>query len=336
MKIASLRGHQLHKNLIFNRTSHGNRDNCYDPYILLKNKFKEHDIDLNTSDLNHDKDVLFEIHQDAQLKSKSKNNYLMMFETSFIGRLNKNKKILSQYKKIFTWCDDHVDQNEYIKFNFPNPIIIPEINGFRGRDEFCCMIAGNKSAFIPKVDNLYIERVNTIKWFELNYPSEFNLYGIDWDLPVVPAGVVGKIVKELYKFIFAYFKKKPFPSYKGKIKHKSEVLRLHRFSICYENVANQNGYITEKIFDSFFSGCVPVYWGASNITDYIPSNCFIDRRHFPNHEALYFHLKSIDENLFIEYQNNIISFLNSQKAYQFSSEYFAHKIVEEILNDLGI
>ena len=40
------------------------------------------------------------------------------------------------------------------------------------------------------------------------------------------------------------------------------------------------GYITEKIFDSFAAWCVPVYWGASNVTDYIPEGCFIDRRKF--------------------------------------------------------
>ena len=34
------------------------------------------------------------------------------------------------------------------------------------------------------------------------------------------------------------------------------------------------GYITEKIFDSFFAGVVPIYWGAENITDYVPKSLY--------------------------------------------------------------
>lgn len=40
----------------------------------------------------------------------------------------------------------------------------------------------------------------------------------------------------------------------------------------------EKGYITEKIFDCFFPGVIPIYWGAENVTDYIPQDTFIDRR----------------------------------------------------------
>ena len=336
MKNATLRGHHLKQNLIFDKSNKGNRDNCFDPYIKLKNKFKEHGVDLNTSDLSTKNSVLFEIHQDAQLKTDSVNNYLMMFETDFVAPLNQNAKVLNKYKKIFTWRDDIVDHQRYIKFNFPNPIVIPVISGFKDRPDFCCLIAGNKSVKMPKELNLYLERIKTIRWFELYYPTQFNLFGVDWDLPVVPAGMNGKILKKIFRFLSSYLQMKPFPSYKGRIDHKSQVMSTHRFSICYENVANQNGYITEKIFDSFFSGCVPVYWGARNINNYIPENCFIDRCYFSSHEDLYQYLCSVDEKRFIEYQTNIVSFLTSHEANQFSSEYFADKVVKEILDDLNI
>ena len=69
-----------------------------------------------------------------------------------------------------------------------------------------------------------------------------------------------------------------FPSWKGPIDNKKKVLEQYRFAICYENVQDSPGYITEKIFDCFFAGCIPLYRGASNISDYIPSSCYIDRR----------------------------------------------------------
>ncbi len=43
---------------------------------------------------------------------------------------------------------------------------------------------------------------------------------------------------------------------------------------------NKPGYITEKIWDSFKARSIPIYWGASNIEEYIPINTFIDFRKF--------------------------------------------------------
>lgn len=48
----------------------------------------------------------------------------------------------------------------------------------------------------------------------------------------------------------------------------------YKFIICFEN-SKTDGYITEKIFNVFLSGSVPIYDGAPNITDYIVSGSFI-------------------------------------------------------------
>ena len=71
-----------------------------------------------------------------------------------------------------------------------------------------------------------------------------------------------------------------YPSYAGEISSKRAILEQYKFSICYENMSDMPGYITEKIFDCFFAGCVPIYLGASNMTDYIPGGTFIDKRKF--------------------------------------------------------
>jgi hypothetical protein len=39
---------------------------------------------------------------------------------------------------------------------------------------------------------------------------------------------------------------------------KKNTLEKYKFSICYENARDIPGYITEKIFDCFFAGCVPI------------------------------------------------------------------------------
>ena len=93
------------------------------------------------------------------------------------------------------------------------------------------------------------------------------------------------------------------------------------------------GYITEKIFDCFFAGCVPVYWGASNIYDYIPQTCFVDRRKFVDHESLYHFLLTMPEKNYIAYQNAIKIFLKSQAATLFYPEPFVSNIVDTIVTD---
>ena len=45
---------------------------------------------------------------------------------------------------------------------------------------------------------------------------------------------------------------------------KHEFLQKYKFNICFEN-ASEPGYITEKYFHAKASGCIPIYWGDSNL-----------------------------------------------------------------------
>lgn len=45
--------------------------------------------------------------------------------------------------------------------------------------------------------------------------------------------------------------------------NKIEYLRQFKFNLCLENSDN-NGYVTEKIFDAIKAGCIPIYWGSEN------------------------------------------------------------------------
>ena len=56
---------------------------------------------------------------------------------------------------------------------------------------------------------------------------------------------------------------------------KTEIYSKYDFALCAENM-RMSGYITEKIFDALFCGCIPIYWGAPDIRDYIPADCFVD------------------------------------------------------------
>lgn len=44
---------------------------------------------------------------------------------------------------------------------------------------------------------------------------------------------------------------------------KNGYMRQFYFNICPEN-SNAYGYVTEKIFDAIYAGCIPIYWGSYN------------------------------------------------------------------------
>ena len=98
-------------------------------------------------------------------------------------------------------------------------------------------------------------------------------------------------------------------------------------------MCNIKGYITEKIFDCFFAGCIPIYWGAENIDDYIPKDTFIDYREYGNIKKLNSYLKGMSSDTYCQYLNAIDRYLNSKdfKRY-FSVESYIERMLYAILN----
>lgn len=326
----------IKSNSIFNLSDSGNRDDCYFPYWLLREKLIAHGIELNTSDINYQRPILFEIDMDVKKGRSTTPSYVLLWETPQILAINRSSKHLSRYRKIFTWDDSLIDGDRFIKLNMPNKQNTFSMLGFNGRNKLCCLIAGNKC--VQRYDSLelYSKRVETIRWFELHAKNDFDLYGIGWNCPPARIGYIGKLFARLVKPLYGRLNMHPFPSYKGPVHSKNETLTRYKFAICYENVSGLTGYITEKIFDCFFAGCVPVYWGAANINDYVPQDCFIDRRKFSNHESLHHYLTSMTEAEYILYQKAIQKFLASEAAKLFYAEHFATTVVNTILADLEI
>ena len=59
-----------------------------------------------------------------------------------------------------------------------------------------------------------------------------------------------------------------------KVKKKIEFLSKYKFSIAMEN-SKGDGYISEKIVDSFLAGTIPIYYGDFIIDEYINPKTYI-------------------------------------------------------------
>jgi len=84
----------------------------------------------------------------------------------------------------------------------------------------------------------------------------------------------------------------PFP--RGR--DKKEELRNYKFALTFEN-SEDHSYITEKIFDAFAAGNIPIYLGAPDIQTYVPHReSFVDYRQMGSPERLALYLDAIVAN----------------------------------------
>ncbi len=231
---------------------------------------------------------------------------LMMWEPPTVQKELYDPKIQAHFGRIFTWDDDLVDNKLFFKFHYP--VLTTRIANIPPFEEkkFCVMICRHLKSKHPK--ELYSKRRQVIQFFE-DKPGELDLYGFYWE-------------REKYK------------NWKGPLLgNKLDKLKEYKFSICYENMSDVKGYITEKIFDCFAAGVVPIYWGASNVTAYIPPSCFIDRRNFANNEEMYLFLKSMNREDYQSYLDSAGTFLKSNQAQVFSTEYFVKHLLLDLRED---
>lgn len=290
---------------------HATRDQCAKPFCMLVEALKSKGYAVKfTNNGKKLKDVSAIISFNNITRSLTKNLslqskkkcLLLVFEPPVVMPELYSHKVTKTFGKIFVMLDQYIYKSNYYKFNFPQPQLkmIDNIPKFEEK-KFCALIAGNKSSNHPK--ELYSARKNTINYLTSTIGNEFDLFGPNWT---------------------------GYAAWRGSVESKWETLKHYKFCICYENMKNQDGYITEKIFDCMVAGCIPIYWGADDIAEYVPEGCFVDRRKFQTEEQLLNFMKSMNENEYNTYLDSMRKYFDSDEAQEFSSETFVNLIVDHI------
>lgn len=81
----------------------------------------------------------------------------------------------------------------------------------------------------------------------------------------------------------------------GPVKDKIEFLSSFKFSIAMEN-SEGDGYVSEKLYDSFISGTIPIYFGDYTVDEYINPRSFILIKNEKNIKEKIEFIKEIDNN----------------------------------------
>ena len=251
---------------------------------------------------------------EAGLRSKM---VLLLWEAQATFPLNFSPKTWEKFDHILTW-DASLIKKDPKKFNIlhlpmePNPPL-PKPVPFNEK-KLLVNICHNKYYSSDK-NELYKERRKINDYYEKNYPNDFDLYGFRWNVPATRL-----------QRIFPFLTKK-YTTYRGFTQNKIETLSKYKFSLAYENIAGTQGYIADRIFSSFQSRSVPIYWGPDNVTDYIDPDTFIDRRKFKNNDELASFLTRMTEADYNKYLEAADRYMKSEKYAKFLPENFCNEII---------
>jgi len=165
-------------------------------------------------------------------------------------------------------------------------------------------ISGNHNPGLRKPE-YYSLRIKAVA--ELNKYKAIDLYGRGWDR-----------WRSRQSMWWPYWRNfiALMQTYRGSCESKIDVLSKYRFSLCLENMPMQ-GYITEKIFDCFYAGTIPIYLGASDIYQYIPKQSMIDVRDYNSWSELWSEISTMSESRWNQYRVAAREFIKSTSGLKF-------------------
>lgn len=318
----------LMNNKIFSEVLNKENNYANSKYITIKKLFKKNNIELNTHDLNFGKKTCFSIYLDNIYKVVDKLNYLIVREPSIIHKQNHSKKYFKNYKKIFTYNDDLVDNINIIKYNTQSfDFEKLDIKKSENQSGYTLICSNKKS---NKIGENYSTRYKLIDYMEMNN-FNFSLYGRGWEKVRYSNRYLEAILNRIPSL---RPKLKKLKNYRGEVSDKRKYCARYLFQFAIENSKIINGYITEKIFDSFFSNCIPLYSGTKSVFNYIPKEAFINIDDFESFDKLFDFTENLDQNEIEKYRLARDKYFQSEKIKLFDVKYNSQILVNNILKDL--
>ena len=93
------------------------------------------------------------------------------------------------------------------------------------------------------------------------------------------------------------------------VEDKHKWLQNYKFNLCFEN-SSYPGYLTEKLFDAYNAGCVPIYWGDTSLRVGFADNAGGGGFDISDPECIDMRVPEIPLHL-IEYKINPKAFINA-------------------------
>lgn len=209
--------------------------------------------------------------------------------------------------------------------NWPQNLSL-KIEAMNNKSEKIVMINSNLLS-LSKGENYSLRRQVALEIKDLD------LYGRQWNNRF--RARIMTLIKELMKYRFQlhnirlfglrnYFRF--FSNYLGEVGDKKNTLSKYKYSIVIENSSD---YLSEKLFDAIFSGCIPIYVGP-NLGDFeIPNNLYIQAK--PDLADIEEKVASAKVIEYIEWVNQVRLWSIDPKTHKnWSSDLFVSKLFSNI------
>jgi hypothetical protein len=325
-------------------------------FAAMRRQLAQHNIDLATQDINppEDSKIIISVDEVAFFQTYQRQPgqqvYLMLNEPATYFPEVWKKENHQVFDRIFTYDYNLADSKKYIHHYFA--IDLEDYPPFQNVSEvefnqrkLLVLMAGMFQLTKPVAgsDSLLYTRYQTLLWFGKHLPQQFDFYsrgiggnfhnfkGLGILQRVLPRQLTTRLanmVASRRRRVIDALNNGPVPPLE-----KLTVIRSYRFVVCYENT-RLPGYISEKIFDCLFAGCVPIYLGEPNIQNFVPPACFINRQAFATDAELAKFLLAMSYKEYSIYIKSMQVFIEGVERQKFGSEANAWRVNEVILADL--
>ena len=264
-----------------------------------------------------------EIYRSAKSSHKSR-LILIVTEPKVVVPQGHNVNFIKNFSYVFTFNDDLIASHDNVyKFNLPQPLRIrSEFIPLDQRKDMV-LVGANKPSHRNRQSSLHNIKIQLIRNLESS-KVQIDIFGPEWKQ--------AKKYPKIKKLLFWRYRYYNFKSLRGYTNNKLQEVANYKFSLVLEN-SEQNGYISEKIFEAMFSYAVPIYYGAPNIENYVPIECFIHARKFDNNDQLINYVKNLTLQEIENYIQNAQKFLSSDEFLPFLATTNANNIFTTITRE---
>ena len=207
---------------------------------------------------------------------------------------------------------------------------------------FLVMINSNKLPRLFNDSELYTARLRAVEYFDRF--GEVDLYGPNWGkrpnrvgktwLPFTAVRILRVLWNARQRVLPDRLHSAARRAHRGIAQSKADTLAKYDFALCFENQI-MRGWMTEKMFDCFFAGTVPVYWGAPDVTDHVPAEAFVDMRRFRDFAELRAHLKAMPRAEIERHREAGRAFVESERFAPFRMETFSRMFSQIVREDVA-
>lgn len=329
--------------------------NLYFPYVELQQTLAKSGVDLSTRDINSPEDSALLICLDNPHKVKSKKQpgqiwCLIINDPPVYCPESWDKRWHDRFDFVFTYDETLVDGDKYRYVPIPQDTEFFSIPPIVTKAEFeQRLLATNVSNAIHKYMDaehpncMHFRRYATIKWYGKNHPQDFRFFGgtfLKRNYYFAFRGVrlfERVIPKRLFENTARWAQRDLIKVFGGELKplEKFEVIRNFNFYYCYENTVGINGYLTEKMFDCLYSGVVPIYWGAPNVRELVPYDCYIEGDNFDDEEGLFDFISTMSYETYRSYLEQASVFLRSPEIQRLTVENFIRCLLSPLKHEVS-